>query len=138
MENMANVEEIRTLKMPELRDLSKRYGMKGVSKMTKPQLTEALVNHLESIVAEPVEPVDPEKVIEEMGVTTDDIAKMVKELENDLTAVTVEDYSGDDEPTPPPSPVRKKPRKAPACPRRKKTPAAELEIIQDNTCSGCA
>ena len=135
MENM----DMHKLKLPELRETAKRYGLKGFSKLTKPQLTEALVNHLESIVAEPVEPVDPEKVIEEMGVTTDDIAKMVKELENDLTTVTVEDYSGDDEPTPEPSPVRKKPRKAPACPRRKKTPAAELEIVEDqNTCSGCA
>ena len=133
---MQSVEEIRTLKMPELRDLSKRYGMKGVSKMTKPQLTEALMNHLEAIVADP-EPVDPKKVIEEMGLTTEDIGKLVAELENEMTNVKVEEYSGDEEDTPPPSPVRKKPRKAPVC--RKKKPVPELEIVEDeNTCSGCA
>ena len=134
---MQSVDEIRSLKLPELRDLSKRYGMKGVSKLTKPQLTEALVNHLEAIVAEPVEPLKPEEVLQGMELAADDIGKLVKELENDLTTVTVEDYSGDDEPTPPASPVKKRPRKAPV-PRKKKTPAAELEIIEDQTCPGCA
>ena len=135
---MENMDEIRTLKMPELKELCKRYGLKGCSKLTKPQLVEELVKHLESIVAEPLEPLKPEEVLEGMEVTADEITKMVKELENDLTTVTVEDYSGDDEPTPPPSPVKKKPRKAPACPRKRKTPVAELEIVEDDTCPGCA
>ena len=134
---MENVDEIRTLKMPELKELCKRYGLKGCSKLTKPQLVEELVKHLESIVAEP-EPVDPKKVIEEMGLTADEITKMVKDLENEMTNVKVEDYSGDEEDTPPPSPVKKKPRKAPACPRKRKTPVAELEIVEDDTCPGCA
>jgi histone H3/H4 len=95
---MENISEVHTLKMPELKELVRRYGLKKTSKLTKAQLVNVLMEHLESIVADPAEPIKPEEVLE----------LPVQDLEEAVAELSVES----DE-TPPESPPKKtrKPRK---------------------------
>ena len=90
--------DVSVLKMPELRELVRRYNLKRTSKLTKAQLVNVLMEHLESIVAEPVEPIKAEEVLE---LPVQDLEEAVAEL------------SVDSEETPPESPPKKtrKPRK---------------------------
>jgi hypothetical protein len=98
MDNM----DISVLKMPELKEMVRRYGLKRTSKLTKAQLVNVLVDHLESIVAEPVEPIKAEDVVE---LPTQEIEAAVAEL-------SVESDDSPPEESPP-----KKTRK----PRKRKT-----------------
>jgi hypothetical protein len=95
---MENISDVQTLKTPELREMARRYGLKRISKLTKKELVDVLVNHLESIVAEPVEPIKAEDVVE---LPTQEIEAAVAEL------------SVESDETPPESPPKKtrKPRK---------------------------
>jgi group I intron endonuclease len=91
--------DVKQLKMPELKELVRRYGLKRTSKLTKAQLVNVLVEHLESIVAEPVEPVKAEDVLE---LPTQEIEEAVAEL-------SVESEDSPPEESPPKK--TKKPRK---------------------------
>jgi hypothetical protein len=99
--------DVKQLKMPELREMVRRYGLKKTSKFTKHQLVDVLVEHLESIVGEPAEPIKAEEVLE----------LPVQEIQEAVAELSVES-----EESPPESPApKKKTRKAPALPRKRKT-----------------
>jgi hypothetical protein len=94
---MDHISDVQTLKVPELKELVRRYGLKKTSKLSKAQLVNVLMEHLESIVADP-EPVKAEDVLQ---LPTQDLEDAVAEL------------SVESDETPPESPPRKirKPRK---------------------------
>jgi hypothetical protein len=102
--------DVSVLKMPELRELVRRYNLKRTSKLTKAQLVNVLMEHLESIVAEPVEPIKAEEVLQ----------LPTQELEEAVAELSVSEESPEESPPESPPP-KKKTRKASALPRKRKT-----------------